>query len=72
MTAPEPPPDPSETPNADSGWLYPPVPWKDLPPEPPHSRSALALLGVVVALVVIALAVTVAEGQPRLSGSLWR
>jgi hypothetical protein len=40
----------------DGGWLYPPVPIKDLPPEPPMSIVALALLGAVVAVVVASLA----------------
>jgi hypothetical protein len=56
----------------DAGWQYPPAPISCTPPEPPLSLGALALLGAIVAVAVIALAVAVAEGPPRLSGTLWR
>ena len=42
---------------SDAGWQYPPAPLRDAPPEPPLSRGVLALLGAVVAVVVIAFVV---------------
>jgi hypothetical protein len=46
----------------DAGWQYPPAPVLDVsPPEPPLSRSVLALLGAVVAVVVITLVAVSAE-----------
>jgi hypothetical protein len=42
----------------DPGWQYPPAPHRDAPPEPSLSPGALALLGTVLAVVVIAVVVT--------------
>jgi hypothetical protein len=36
----------------DEGWIYPPAPCKDLPPEPPFPLVAVVLLGAVAAVVV--------------------
>jgi hypothetical protein len=41
-----------------NGWQYPPAPYTDAPPEPSLSPGALALLGTVLAVVVIAVVVT--------------
>jgi hypothetical protein len=47
----------------DTGWQYPPVPVKDVPPppEPPFPLVAVILLGTVVAVVVVIVLAVVAS-----------
>jgi hypothetical protein len=42
----------------DAGWLYPPAPIRDALPEPSLSPGALILLGTILAVLLLAVAVT--------------